>query len=69
MNAPELVFTTRGNLPASTLKREVEWEFHPTRVVHKEFYKLGDEIVKSSADVFQLPEGMVFNTQQGQLNG
>jgi hypothetical protein len=64
----ELVWTSKGNLPAHELERQVNWEFAPSYLVHKETYRHKSEVVKSSADVYQLPAGMVFNTQTGFLN-
>jgi hypothetical protein len=64
-----LVYTKHGNLPEASLRRAVTWHFTPNSIVHREVYWRGDEIVKESADVYILPEGMVFNMAQGQLGG
>jgi hypothetical protein len=68
MTEVPLIWTSKGNLPVADLKRDVEWTFSPTGIVLKEIYTLGEEVVRSSADVYKLPDGMVFNTQ-GHLNG
>jgi hypothetical protein len=64
-----LVHTKHGNLPEASLRREVQWQFAPSSIVHREVYWRGDEIVKESADVYMLPEGQTFSVQQGQLGG
>jgi len=46
-----LIFTTKGNLPISSLTHEVEWRIEPERVVFIETYKLDGEIVKQSSHI------------------
>ena len=46
-----LIFTTKGNLPESSLKHEVEWRVTPEQITFIETYKLGDEVVKQSSHV------------------
>jgi hypothetical protein len=66
MTDEPLIWTSKGNVSIASLERKVHWDFSPTGIVLREEYWLGEERVKSSADVFKLPDGMVFNTQ-GQL--
>lgn len=62
-----LIYTSKGNLPVSELRREVKWDFQRNYIKHVEIYYHGDELVKEGADVYQLPEGTEFNLSQGKL--
>lgn len=50
-----MVFTTKGNLPVSSLEHYVAWEDTPDYVKFREVYKdkTTGEIVKESAHVMQ----------------
>lgn len=41
-----LIFTTKGNVPLESLRREVEWRIDADVVVFIERYFDGDEVVK-----------------------
>lgn len=49
--AVPLVYTTKGNLPASELEYSVRWEDTPDYTKFVETYKLAGEVVKESAHV------------------
>ena len=55
-----LIWTTHGNLPAHTLRQEVEWRVLPDQVQFIERYWLGDEVVKESTHVRILEGVTVF---------
>lgn len=60
-----LIYTTHGNLPASSLRYETAWEHVPgERVVFRETHYLGDEVVKQSVHVLQLT-GCSAGAEQG----
>lgn len=46
-----LIFTTKGNVPLESLRREVEWRIDADVVVFIERYFDGDEVVKESTHV------------------
>lgn len=46
-----LVWTTKGNLPISTLQHRVDWSVTPEQIIFTESYFLGDELVKKSSHV------------------
>ena len=65
-----LIFTTKGNVPVSTLIRAVAWEFSPTQITVKETYTDdAGEVVKESRDIFILPANMQIEYKEGLLNG
>ncbi len=49
--AEPLIYTTKGNLPISTLEYSHAWDDRPDAVVFSETYKLGDEVVKHAVHV------------------
>lgn len=49
MSEIPLIFTTKGNIPVSELKQDVEWRFNAGCIVFIERYFLGDEMVKESS--------------------
>jgi len=50
-----LIWTSKGNLPVSSLRYETGWHHEPGRYVQfRERYYLGDEVVKESAHVLAL---------------
>lgn len=54
-----LVYTSKGNVPASTLDYHKEWTVQPDFIKFREFYtdKATGEIVKDSSHVY-LPQGV-----------
>ena len=46
-----LIFTSKGNIPMTGLRHDVEWRIDDERVVFVERYFLGDEVVKESTHV------------------
>ena len=59
-----LIFTTKGNLPVSSLTHEIEWKITSSQIVFIETYKLDGEIVKQSSHV-NILEGV---SMQGSAN-
>lgn len=49
-----LVYTTKGNLPISSLEYFYRWEHEPEYIKFIEGYTLGGEVVKQSANVLML---------------
>lgn len=50
-NVEPLVFTTKGNIPISSLEYFNRWEDSPEYVKFTEGYKLNGEVVKEGAHV------------------
>ena len=46
-----LIFTTKGNIPVSSLRHEVEWRIGTEQIIFVERYYDGEEIVKESTHV------------------
>jgi hypothetical protein len=65
-----MIYTIKGNIPISLLRRHVEWKFSPTQVTLIEKYtdSMG-EVVKDGCDVFILPSKMTIQMTEGNLNG
>lgn len=65
-----MIYTLKGNIPISLLRRELEWVFSPVQVtlVERYFDTMGEE-VKTGADIFKLPENMTIQMTEGNLNG
>jgi len=50
-----LIWTTKGNVPVSSLEYETKWVIAPGDFVKLvEEYRLGDEVVRSNAHVLSL---------------
>lgn len=47
-----LIYTSRGNLPVSSLDYETRWEDMPDYIKFVEVYRLDDEVVRESAHVY-----------------
>ena len=47
-----LIYTSRGNLPISSLDYETRWEDMPDYIKFVEVYRLDDEVVRESAHVY-----------------
>lgn len=47
-----LIYTSRGNLPVSSLDYETRWEDTPDYIKFVEVYRLDDEVVRESAHVY-----------------
>ena len=47
-----LIYTSKGNLPISTLQYETEWDVSDTYIKFVERYRLNGEIVKEGAHVY-----------------
>jgi hypothetical protein len=47
-----LIWTTKGNLPVSSLKYETEWDVADTYIKFVERYLLDGEVVKEGAHVY-----------------
>jgi len=52
INETPLIWTNKGNVPISTLRYETSWEVLPEYVKFVEQYYYEDELVKSSAHVY-----------------
>ena len=63
-----LVWTSKGNLPISTLEYFTEWQELEDQVRFIEGYKLGDEVVKRSVHVM-IKKGLAVFGEQGAMNG
>lgn len=50
--AEPLIFTSRGNLPESSLSYATDWKVGEHVIQFTETYRLGDEIVKQSVHVY-----------------
>ena len=61
-----LIFTTKGNLPLSSLTHEVEWRIAEKVIVFVERYLLGDEVVKESSHV-KLLDGVAMSADVGKI--
>ena len=64
MNDEPLIWTSKGNLPISSLKYETYWHDMPETLKFVERYSLGDEIVRESAHIF-VKRGTHATGQQG----
>ena len=71
MTTPDepLIYTSHGNLPASSLTYETAWEDRPEYTKFVERYKLGDEVVKESAHVYSRAVGVISKSTVGEVNG
>lgn len=47
-----LIYTSRGNLPVSSLDYETRWEDTPDYIKFVEVYRLDGEVVRESAHVY-----------------
>lgn len=47
-----LIYTSKGNLPIASLTYSTEWDVQPAYFKFTETYKLGDEVVRQSAHVY-----------------
>lgn len=64
------IYGIRTHVPITELSVQSEWSFFVDRVIHKETYYTKENIVfRESTYVFKLPDGTVFNTAAGFLNG
>lgn len=54
MNEEPLIWTSKGNLPMSSLKYTTSWQITEEYVKFVEKYMLGDELVKENAHVLSL---------------
>lgn len=61
-----LVYTTKGNLPASLLRYETAWRDAPDHVIFRERHYLGDEVVRESSHVM-LREGHKVAPEQASI--
>lgn len=52
-----LIWTTKGNLPVSSLEYYIGWDISEESIVFKEQYRLNGEIVKENAHVKLLKGG------------
>lgn len=46
-----LIYTSKGNLPISSLQHFVDWQVNERQIVFIETYKLDEEVVKQSSHV------------------
>jgi hypothetical protein len=60
-----LIYTSKGNLPVSSLVRSDGWEFNPDGITYWEQYVLNSEIVKRNVARYQLPTGTELQLKQG----
>jgi hypothetical protein len=51
INEP-LIYTSKGNLPISSLKYSYKWGDYVDCVIFSEIYELGEEVVKKSCHVY-----------------
>lgn len=63
-----MVWTSKGNLPQSTLRRVIVWEDEPNYTKMTERYYLGDEVVKESCDVLGR-WGLGVKVEEGRVGG
>lgn len=52
MHEEPLIYTSKGNLPVASLTYETAWEVLPSYIKFVERYRLGEEVVKESAHVY-----------------
>lgn len=64
-----LIYTTKGNLPVSSLVFSDSWEFETNGVTYASQYTLNGEIVRRDVARYQLPNGMTLGMTQGAING
>ena len=64
-----LIFTTKGNVPVSSLQYKTGYDWMPNGCVFWEEYRLNDEVVRRSAHPFILPVGTKMEIHGGSLNG
>lgn len=68
-NIVPLIYTSKGNLPISTLKYEHEWHFDPNYIKFVERYRdESGEVVKESAHVYSL-KPLLSTGELGNLGG
>ena len=63
-----LIWTSRGNLPISSLTYRHEWINNENETTLVEEYRLGDEIVKRSVHVY-LKKGVSAQSAIGKIGG
>lgn len=61
-----MIWTTKGNLPISSLTHQTEWRIAEKVIVFIERYLLGDEVVKQSSHV-NLLDGVVGQSDVGKI--
>lgn len=52
MDEEPLIYTTKGNLPVASLTYRTSWVLSDAFIKFTEQYRLGDEVVKESAHVY-----------------
>lgn len=62
-----LIWTTKGNLPISSLQYRHQWTDTPAETTLVEEYLLGEEIVKRNVHVM-LKQGILSDTEAGGVN-
>jgi hypothetical protein len=66
MTDEPLIFTSKGNVPISTLRYEHRWQDNEKFTMLQEFWFDGDEIVKNNVHVMA-KEGLSIGGQQAQM--
>ena len=61
-----LIYTSKGNLPISSLAYSTSWEDRPDSITFVEEYRQGDEIVKRAVHVLS-KQGVTGETVIGQM--
>jgi hypothetical protein len=67
MKQKPLIWTTKGNLPISSLQYRHQWNDTPNETTLVEEYLLGEEIVKRNVHVM-LKQGILSDTNVGGVN-
>ena len=68
MTDEPLIYTTKGNLPISSLEFKFWWMDNDVQVSYHEQYLLDGEVVKESAAV-KLKQGVTAQSDVGGFNG
>lgn len=64
MTDEPLIWTSKGNLPVSSLGHTVEWDVQDDHIRFSEIYTLDGEVVKQSQHNY-LPKGLQSTAEQG----
>lgn len=62
-----LIYTSKGNLPITELKREVKWHWNESQIAIQEIYTHNGEMVKDGVDVLKFPDGTHIEIEQGKI--
>lgn len=63
-----LIFTSKGNLPVSSLEYHTGWHIDDENIIFAEEYLLDGELVKNNVHVYK-KKGQFTEGEEGNING